>query len=133
MFIAGQLMKAREGVVPINTLTALTEAEATYENMRLEEESNKAPIMQTANALIDKLEELGNPLIPENQESLVLTLFEAAQGNERLKSLIDAIDDAPELLKNPQFIDTITQELIKTTPKITEIVEANRVQLSNAS
>ena len=83
--------------------------------------------MQTANALIDKLEELGNPLEPENQEALVLTLFEAAQGNERLKSLIDAIDDAPELLKNPQFIDTITQELIKTTPKITEIVAGNRV------
>ena len=127
MFIAGQLMKAREGVVPINTLTALTEAEAAYENMRLEEESKKAPIMQTANALIDKLEELSNPLEPENQEALVLTLFEAAQGDARLKSLIDAIDDAPELLKNPQFIDTITQELIKTTPKITEIVAGNRV------
>ena len=27
MFIAGQMMKAREGIVPINALTALTEAE----------------------------------------------------------------------------------------------------------
>ena len=130
MFIAGQLMKAREGIVPMNALTTLTEAEAAYEGILAEEEGKKPAIMQTANAFIDKMEELGNPLSGMNQEKVVLTLFESAQGDARLKSLIDAIDEAPELLKNPQFVETITQELLKSSPELTEIVRSNRVSLS---
>ena len=130
MFIAGQLMKPREGIVPMNALTTLTEAEAAYEGILAEEEGKKPAIMQTANAFIDKMAELGNPLSGMNQEKIVLTLFEAAQGDARLKSLIDAIDEAPELLQNPQFVETITQELLKSSPELTEIVRGNRVSLS---
>ena len=130
MFIAGQLMKAREGIVPMNALTTLTEAEAAYEGMMAEQEKAKPALIQTANAFIDKMAELGNPLKKENQEAVVLTLFEAAQGDARLQSLIDAIDEAPELINNPQFIETITQELLKSSPKLTQIVESNRVSIN---
>lgn len=122
MFIAGQLMKAREGIVPMNALTTLTEAEAAYEGLMAEEEKAKPALIQTANAFIDKMAELGKSLDEDDQQRVVLSLFEAAQGDARLQSLIDAIDEAPELINNPQFVETITQELLRSSPKLTQIV-----------
>ena len=129
LFIAGQLMKAREGIVPINGITALTEAEMQYENLIAEEKSKgndgKPPLFQMYDAIVEEQIALGNPMSEKVKQEVLASLFDATRSNEFMTTLFKGIALNPQLLAEGKITDVITKTAIDAGGDIGALLTAH--------
>jgi len=129
LFIAGQLMKAREGIVPINGITALTEAEMQYENLIAEEKSKgndgKPPLFQMYDAIVEEQIALGNPMSEKVKQEVLASLFDATRSNEFMSTLFKGIALNPQLLAEGQLTDLISETAIEAGGDIGALLTAH--------
>ena len=129
LFIAGQLMKAREGIVPINGITALTEAEMQYENLIAEEKSKgndgKPPLFQMYDAIVEEQIALGNPMSEKVKQEVLASLFDATRSNEFMTTLFKGIAMNPQLLAEGKLTDVITKTAIDAGGDIGALLTAH--------
>ena len=129
LFIAGQLMKAREGIVPINGITALTEAEMQYENLIAEEKSKgndgKPPLFQMYDAIVEEQIALGNPMSEKVKQEVLASLFDATRSNEFMSTLFKGIALNPQLLAEGKITDVITKTAIDAGGDIGALLTAH--------
>ena len=113
MFIAGQMMKAREGIVPINALTALTEAEVQWEKIVGDEKSqaagDKPELFQMYDAIVAEQKALGTPMSEETKQSLITSLFDLSRSESFMQTLFKGIALNPQIMADGRFTDIIAQ------------------------
>ena len=122
-------MKAREGIVPINGITALTEAEMQYENLIAEEKSKgndgKPPLFQMYDAIVEEQIALGNPMSEKVKQEVLSSLFDATRSNEFMSTLFKGIAMNPGLLAEGQLTDVITETATEAGGDIGAILTAH--------
>jgi len=115
MFIMGQMLKAREGIVPINGLTVLTEADEQYETIKAERnktiDEGKPDIFKMFDAIVAQQEKFGNSLNEAGQATILKSLFALSRDSEKMLGLSKMMYQNPALAGNSDFI----KYLIKTS------------------
>ena len=115
MFIMGQMLKAREGIVPINGLTVLTEADEQYETIKAERnktiDEGKPDIFKMFDAIVAQQEKFGNSLNEAGQATILKSLFALSRDSEKMLGLSKMMYQNPALAGDSDFI----KYLIKTS------------------
>jgi hypothetical protein len=108
MFIMGQMLKAREGIVPINGLTVLTEADEQYETIKAERnktiDEGKPDIFKMFDAIVAQQEKFGNSLNEAGQATILKSLFALSRDSEKMLGLSKMMYQNPALAGDSDFI-----------------------------
>ena len=113
LFIAGQMMKAREGIVPINALTAMTEAEVQWEKIVGDEKSqaagDKPELFQMYDAIVAEQKALGTPMSEETKQSLIASLFDLSRNESFMQTLFKGLALNPQMMTDRRITDIIAE------------------------
>jgi hypothetical protein len=126
MFIAGQLMKARKGIVPVNAITALTEANEQYETIKAEREKTidegQPDIFKMLDAIVEKQAEFGKPLDEAGQATVLKSLFALSRDSEKMLSLSKMMYQNPQLAGNKDFMEYLINTSTSDASNIPDLI-----------